>query len=339
MKHYYVSIDGKQEGPMNEEELLAGVAAGRYTVEALIWCEGMDSWEPISKLFPKVSEERSSHSAAPKSSLRVGIAIFAVITLLYMVGNLTLCVYGGYATPEGNDSDTKVSYVDRELKWYIGGGNWANRYDKFQEALTKEKYYNHCYFDGERRSEPLTTEEKKLYESAFSSFWSSFHEWSWGDLSTKSEDITNKLTYAHPSEIPQLRAELDQLQKQKWDMLTQYDIKKTMHMATFLAEGTANKDLSREMSKIQKMCAEAPDDAGLQFYAKCLNHLQKNAKLISDAIPGESQLYIIDKYEEDIADISNNLGIPDYKSPQKLVKVRKRLRLAIKQQTQTNTKP
>ena len=51
MKQYYIIIDGKQTGPVDETVLQADAAAGKYAAGTLIWSEDMAGWEPIEKHF------------------------------------------------------------------------------------------------------------------------------------------------------------------------------------------------------------------------------------------------------------------------------------------------
>lgn len=51
MKQYYVAKNGVQEGPYEEAALKADAAAGKYPKNTIIWCEGMDDWEPIGEHF------------------------------------------------------------------------------------------------------------------------------------------------------------------------------------------------------------------------------------------------------------------------------------------------
>ena len=45
MKQYYININNRQEGPFEESVILAGIASGKFDVNAFIWCEGMEKWE------------------------------------------------------------------------------------------------------------------------------------------------------------------------------------------------------------------------------------------------------------------------------------------------------
>lgn len=75
MKDYFVTKgDGTQEGPYDEAYLKSRVEAGKYENDALIWCEGMDAWEPIAQHFameksqlplPPLSDNEDSEDEPP----------------------------------------------------------------------------------------------------------------------------------------------------------------------------------------------------------------------------------------------------------------------------------
>ena len=51
MKIYLVQ-DGKEAGPFSEEEVRAGLASGRYSLDTFATCEGMGEWKPLSEVLP-----------------------------------------------------------------------------------------------------------------------------------------------------------------------------------------------------------------------------------------------------------------------------------------------
>lgn len=52
MKQYYILKDGdKQEGPIDEESLHKQLKDGTISGSTKVWCEGMQEWEPASKVF------------------------------------------------------------------------------------------------------------------------------------------------------------------------------------------------------------------------------------------------------------------------------------------------
>lgn len=52
MKQFYITKkDGSQEGPYSEDGLAGRVQAGKYDGDTLVWCEGLETWEPLGKHF------------------------------------------------------------------------------------------------------------------------------------------------------------------------------------------------------------------------------------------------------------------------------------------------
>lgn len=58
---WYVAVNGKQQGPMSEAEVAAGVRGGKFDRNTHVFTEGMDNWFPITSR-PEFS---SAFSAAP----------------------------------------------------------------------------------------------------------------------------------------------------------------------------------------------------------------------------------------------------------------------------------
>jgi len=49
--NYYISLNGKQEGPFSEEEIKQKLIAGRFALSDLAWTEGTAEWKTLSTLF------------------------------------------------------------------------------------------------------------------------------------------------------------------------------------------------------------------------------------------------------------------------------------------------
>ena len=47
---YYVAIDGKQTGPLNEAELTRLIMEKQVNKDTLAWMPGMAAWQPIEKI-------------------------------------------------------------------------------------------------------------------------------------------------------------------------------------------------------------------------------------------------------------------------------------------------
>lgn len=68
-KQYYVTLPDKaQEGPYDEKALIARYQAGKYPEGTLVWCEGMENWEPIANLSLSQNDDHENK----RPSLSVG---------------------------------------------------------------------------------------------------------------------------------------------------------------------------------------------------------------------------------------------------------------------------
>ena len=47
---YYVAIEGKAHGPLNEGELSQMICNGQLTKDTLCWMPGMNEWKPIEQV-------------------------------------------------------------------------------------------------------------------------------------------------------------------------------------------------------------------------------------------------------------------------------------------------
>jgi uncharacterized RDD family membrane protein YckC len=47
---WYYALDGKQAGPVSEQELAALVQARQLTLDSLVWREGMANWQPLREM-------------------------------------------------------------------------------------------------------------------------------------------------------------------------------------------------------------------------------------------------------------------------------------------------
>ena len=45
---YFLAIEGKQYGPFTVEQLRPFVPTGQINAQTLVWCQGMNAWEPAS---------------------------------------------------------------------------------------------------------------------------------------------------------------------------------------------------------------------------------------------------------------------------------------------------
>ncbi len=47
---YYVAIDGKQIGPLNDSEICKMVSLHKITKDTLAWLPGLQDWQPIEQI-------------------------------------------------------------------------------------------------------------------------------------------------------------------------------------------------------------------------------------------------------------------------------------------------
>ena len=47
---YYVAIDGKQTGPLNDSEISQLITQKRIDKDSLVWMPGMAAWQPIEQI-------------------------------------------------------------------------------------------------------------------------------------------------------------------------------------------------------------------------------------------------------------------------------------------------
>lgn len=88
-KQYYVTRpDQTQEGPYDEEALIARYKAGKYSEGTLVWCEGMKSWSSLNDFLGSYSSSSKvkppSHIIPPpqnslKKRSNVTAGVFAIV--------------------------------------------------------------------------------------------------------------------------------------------------------------------------------------------------------------------------------------------------------------------
>lgn len=336
MNNWYVATPDGKEIMLAEDELLAGVSTGQYAAGTLIWREGLEAWEPIENHFPEAFRKQAS----TKSLFTKRRCLFGAVALLCMCFLLSLC-----GEKQSDSAQQDVAAAVKEIQWYVGKGDWANLHAAFEHGKDAEVYSCYYYSDGVSKEKPDELTEEQLNYRAWSSLWSGCHPnesfrdlWSGGEIASQIRDIKEKLRYAHPSEAGQLNAVLAQLQEIKLANFIQFEVCETMHMATFLAAGDVNESLSAVTALVCQMSNDDPDNVELSFYAKCLNDLRKSARLVSAAIPWDSQLYIVDEYERKLKERSRHLELYHYESPQELVVLRNQLRIVIKRKMSESKK-
>lgn len=63
MNNWYIVVDGRQEGPFQENEILAGLESGKYSAANLVWRNGYQDWVPLSQVRSELG--RSSQAMPP----------------------------------------------------------------------------------------------------------------------------------------------------------------------------------------------------------------------------------------------------------------------------------
>ena len=67
MSEWYYADEGEQHGPLSASQIQNLVASGRLTVEHLVWCDGMDDWQPAGKIDAlRPPAKKSKQTPGPK---------------------------------------------------------------------------------------------------------------------------------------------------------------------------------------------------------------------------------------------------------------------------------
>ena len=65
----FVAKSGQQTGPFEDQEILTGLAGGRFSAEDLAWREGMAGWQQLRDLYPAVMGSAEPPSLPVKPQL------------------------------------------------------------------------------------------------------------------------------------------------------------------------------------------------------------------------------------------------------------------------------
>ncbi len=49
MRQWYVAVDGQQQGPYEQNQIISGLASGVYNQQTMVWTNGYANWVPISQ--------------------------------------------------------------------------------------------------------------------------------------------------------------------------------------------------------------------------------------------------------------------------------------------------
>ena len=54
----YVVIDGEKQGPLDFDQIAEKIRSGQLKPTDLAWESGLDSWQPLEEVHPKLSRPR-----------------------------------------------------------------------------------------------------------------------------------------------------------------------------------------------------------------------------------------------------------------------------------------
>ncbi len=64
MEQWFVAVKGRSQGPFSRAEVTAGLAAGRFTRETMVWRDGFSEWLPIGQV-PELSAQPVAPTPPP----------------------------------------------------------------------------------------------------------------------------------------------------------------------------------------------------------------------------------------------------------------------------------
>lgn len=62
--NWYYTIDGRSQGPLTENGLKRLAREGTISGDTLVWHQGLEEWEPMSKLKPEIAEQAAKGAVA-----------------------------------------------------------------------------------------------------------------------------------------------------------------------------------------------------------------------------------------------------------------------------------
>jgi hypothetical protein len=91
---WWHGTQGRQEGPVAEEELRAMIAAGQLGPQTMVWREGLPAWQPLTA-FPELCGAQQGLAGygspvAPTSGLAIASLVCGIVSLF-------LCYFSGVA--------------------------------------------------------------------------------------------------------------------------------------------------------------------------------------------------------------------------------------------------
>jgi GYF domain 2/Domain of unknown function (DUF4190) len=87
MAHWYYEDGGQQQGPVGDVMLSELISRGQVKPETMVWREGMQNWQPMSRLPEFQSgnitlQNQPSYSFVPNSNLAIASMVCGIVSLL-----------------------------------------------------------------------------------------------------------------------------------------------------------------------------------------------------------------------------------------------------------------
>jgi S1-C subfamily serine protease len=131
---YYAAADGKREGPVSEDQLIAMWSQGAITAMTLVWKDGLRNWLPISATELASRPTGATFASKPKRGLQPVRMLLGVLALI----GLVMCGAGGYLYWRGTRPISAVIGRDDDFADAIGmvvGGLQVTAPDGTQEDV------------------------------------------------------------------------------------------------------------------------------------------------------------------------------------------------------------
>ena len=130
MKKYFISLEGKQEGPFTLEELKAKNLSDKY----LVWQDGFEDWKSILaveglqdtvlKLPPSIEENKKIKDAKATYKFTGIVIMLGLFIIIYLKAGGTDDKYDLFETYLGNRyPSTDTESLSTQLRVFIGGAS------------------------------------------------------------------------------------------------------------------------------------------------------------------------------------------------------------------------
>lgn len=347
MKEYYIALNGQQEGPLSEQNLRDAAAAGTYPKDALIWCEGMEDWEPLEKHFQVAAEASEDFTDSPTNNQQNpeqkkkkiwNKALIIKLVIAFLILAVLDAMFGSVESEDIMESEEAVFAKNtlNEINCFYSS-DWEDLSEAYERKIGLERRNNVYDIDGDRRDKPLYTELEMhvrclngMLLHANDPYFSYRH---YSDIKSQISKCEVDLCLAHPSEVASIRQRIANLEQAKKNWEVQFDYLSTLCFATVFAEGVLNDKLSKALYIVYDLKEEHPDNSEINDLASSLNSrfisLSKFQKELPTITPLEAHLVILDNHEKKLKEFQN------YQSPPEFIQIRKNLRKIIKSKIQS----